>query len=279
MDVRSGGNHEMFGELGPAPSPSEDLPDLLLSSPFRWGRWREILTHGRFKRRLSERDVETICRTILVYCLLHYRGDENIKSFIWDLISPTENGKTKELQNHSGEVLPGGLTGGGWVVEPDAGTSLGRSLPLTLVFSVPPQGLSIPVPRGRKGKKVKAQNSFDLQKAEWIRRYDPDALFQDESYKKHLKHQCNKWVGVPWAATGGGSSPTPPSPALPSSGGRFFSSPVAQPLPVPRQGPAEGADALLPAAGGHRGTGGEGPGGGGGQVRRRDLPGGSPELP
>ncbi|XP_037230613.1 chromodomain-helicase-DNA-binding protein 8 [Falco rusticolus] len=121
---------------------------------YGWGRWREILSHGRFKRRLSERDVETICRAILVYCLLHYRGDENIKGFIWDLISPSENGKAKELQNHS--------------------------------------GLSIPVPRGRKGKKVKSQSTFDVHKAEWIRKYNPDTLFQDESYKKHLKHQCNK---------------------------------------------------------------------------------------
>ncbi|XP_009693029.1 PREDICTED: chromodomain-helicase-DNA-binding protein 8, partial [Cariama cristata] len=121
---------------------------------YGWGRWREILSHGRFKRRLSERDVETICRAILVYCLLHYRGDENIKGFIWDLISPTENGKAKELQNHS--------------------------------------GLSIPVPRGRKGKKIKSQSTFDVHKAEWIRKYNPDTLFQDESYKKHLKHQCNK---------------------------------------------------------------------------------------
>uniref|UniRef100_A0A670ZIX5 Uncharacterized protein n=1 Tax=Pseudonaja textilis TaxID=8673 RepID=A0A670ZIX5_PSETE len=121
---------------------------------YGWGRWREILSHGRFKRRMSERDVETICRAILVYCLMHYQGDENIKGFIWDLISPVENGKAKELQNHS--------------------------------------GLSIPVPRGRKGKKVKSQTTFNLQKAEWIRKYNPDTLFQDEGYKKHLKHQCNK---------------------------------------------------------------------------------------
>uniref|UniRef100_A0A672UUM7 Chromodomain helicase DNA binding protein 8 n=1 Tax=Strigops habroptila TaxID=2489341 RepID=A0A672UUM7_STRHB len=121
---------------------------------YGWGRWKEILSHGRFKRRLLERDVETICRAILVYCLLHYRGDETIKSFIWDLISPLENGKTKELQNHS--------------------------------------GLSIPVPRGRKGKKVKVQSSLDVHQAEWIRKYNPENLFQDESYKKHLKHQCNK---------------------------------------------------------------------------------------
>ncbi|KAG7466762.1 chromodomain-helicase-DNA-binding protein 8 isoform X1, partial [Solea senegalensis] len=122
---------------------------------YGWGRWRDILSHARCKRRLSERDVETICRVILVFCLLHYRGDENIKSFIWELITPPENGcGPTTLLNHS--------------------------------------GLSIPVPRGRKGKRVKAQSTFDVQKVEWIRKYNPDTLLLDESYRKHLKHQCNK---------------------------------------------------------------------------------------
>ncbi|XP_071231650.1 chromodomain-helicase-DNA-binding protein 8-like isoform X2 [Salvelinus alpinus] len=122
---------------------------------YGWGRWRDILSHARCKRRLGERDVETICRVILVFCLLHYRGDENIKSFIWELITPPENGREPHtLLNHS--------------------------------------GLSIPVPRGRKGKRVKAQSSFDIQKVEWIRKYNPDSLLLDDSYRKHLKHQCNK---------------------------------------------------------------------------------------
>ncbi|XP_064201992.1 chromodomain-helicase-DNA-binding protein 8 isoform X2 [Anguilla rostrata] len=122
---------------------------------YGWGRWRDILSHARCKRRLGERDVETICRVILVFCLLHYRGDENIKSFIWELITPPENGRAPHtLLNHS--------------------------------------GLSIPVPRGRKGKRVKAQSSFDVQKVEWIRKYNPDALLLDDGYRKHLKHQCNK---------------------------------------------------------------------------------------
>uniref|UniRef100_A0A4W5RJS6 Chromodomain helicase DNA binding protein 8 n=1 Tax=Hucho hucho TaxID=62062 RepID=A0A4W5RJS6_9TELE len=122
---------------------------------YGWGRWRDILSHARCKRRLGERDVETICRVILVFCLLHYRGDENIKSFIWELITPPENGREPQtLLNHS--------------------------------------GLSIPVPRGRKGKRVKAQSSFDVQKVEWIRKYNPDSLLLDDSYRKHLKHQCNK---------------------------------------------------------------------------------------
>lgn len=69
-----------------------------------WGRWGDILAHGRFKRPLKEADVETICRALLAYCLLHYRGDENIKSFIWDLITPSADGTTKTLTNHSGNL-------------------------------------------------------------------------------------------------------------------------------------------------------------------------------
>uniref|UniRef100_W5MK45 Chromodomain helicase DNA binding protein 9 n=1 Tax=Lepisosteus oculatus TaxID=7918 RepID=W5MK45_LEPOC len=122
---------------------------------YGWGRWKDILLHGRFKRQLNEHDVEIICRALLAYCLVHYRGDDKIKSFMWDLIAPTEDGQTKELQNHL--------------------------------------GLSAPVPRGRKGKKVKTQpSSFDIQKAEWIRKHNPEHLLQDDGYKKHLKHHCNK---------------------------------------------------------------------------------------
>ncbi|KAH0617682.1 hypothetical protein JD844_016167 [Phrynosoma platyrhinos] len=124
---------------------------------YGWGRWTDILMHGRYKRQLTEHDVETICRTILVYCLNHYKGDENIKSFIWDLITPTADGQTRALVNHS--------------------------------------GLSAPVPRGRKGKKVKAQSSQPvLQNADWLVSCNPDALFQEDSYKKHLKHHCNKML-------------------------------------------------------------------------------------
>ena len=63
------------------------------------------MSHGRFKRQLNEQDVEIICRALLAYCLVHYRGDEKIKSFIWDLITPTEDGQTRELQNHLGKNL------------------------------------------------------------------------------------------------------------------------------------------------------------------------------
>jgi hypothetical protein len=70
-----------------------------------WGRWKDILTHGRFKWQLAECDIEVLCRSLLVYCVRHYKGDDKIKSFIWDLITPAKDGHKQDLQNHSGETL------------------------------------------------------------------------------------------------------------------------------------------------------------------------------
>ncbi|XP_076003529.1 chromodomain-helicase-DNA-binding protein 6 isoform X3 [Genypterus blacodes] len=122
---------------------------------FGWGRWKDILNHGRFKWHLAERDMEVICRALLVYCLRHYKGDDKIKSFIWDLITPTKEGQDQALLNHS--------------------------------------GLSAPVPRGRKGKKIKNQLTVtEVKNADWLVHCNPEVVLQDESYKKHLKQHCNK---------------------------------------------------------------------------------------
>ncbi|XP_060926010.1 chromodomain-helicase-DNA-binding protein 6 [Limanda limanda] len=122
---------------------------------FGWGRWKDVLNHGRFKWHLAERDMEAICRALLVYCLRHYKGDDKIKSFIWDLIAPTKEGEDQTLLNHS--------------------------------------GLSAPVPRGRKGKKLKnLPNVPDGKNADWLAHCNPEVVLQDESYKKHLKQHCNK---------------------------------------------------------------------------------------
>ncbi|XP_034021847.1 chromodomain-helicase-DNA-binding protein 6 [Thalassophryne amazonica] len=122
---------------------------------FGWGRWKDILNHGRFKWHLAERDMEIICRALLVYCLRHYKGDDKIKSFIWDLITPTKEGQDQSLLNHS--------------------------------------GLSAPVPRGRKGKKLKNQlNVPEVKNADWLVHCNPEMVLQDDSYKKHLKQHCNK---------------------------------------------------------------------------------------
>ncbi|KAK1879089.1 Chromodomain-helicase-DNA-binding protein 9, partial [Dissostichus eleginoides] len=117
---------------------------------YGWGRWNDILAHGRFKRPLKESDVEKICRALLAYCLLHYRGDENIKSFIWDLINPSEDGTTKLLTNHS----------------------------------------EAPDPKGKKGKP--AAPTPQTPRADWLASCNPDHILQEDSYKRHLKHHCNK---------------------------------------------------------------------------------------
>ncbi|XP_041454100.1 chromodomain-helicase-DNA-binding protein 8-like isoform X2 [Lytechinus variegatus] len=122
---------------------------------FGWGRWDDILATTRFKRRLGEKDVESIARTMLMYCLQHYKGDENIKSFIWDLVTPSPDGTVKDCRNH--------------------------------------KGLSAPVPRGRKGKKPKrdpqaAHISYDMTAKE----HNLDNLLTDQGYKNHLKRHCNK---------------------------------------------------------------------------------------
>ncbi|XP_066519392.1 chromodomain-helicase-DNA-binding protein 6 isoform X2 [Hoplias malabaricus] len=122
---------------------------------FGWGRWKDILTHGRFKWHLTERDMEVLCRALLAYCVRHYKGDDKIKSFIWDLITPTKDGHNQALNNHS--------------------------------------GLSVPVPRGRKGKKMKNSLSPpEMKNADWLVHCNPEVVLQDDSYKKHLKQHCNK---------------------------------------------------------------------------------------
>ncbi|PIO30837.1 hypothetical protein AB205_0157390, partial [Aquarana catesbeiana] len=100
--------------------------------------------------------MEMICRALLVYCVKHYKGDDKIKSFIWDLITPIKDGGSNQaLQNHS--------------------------------------GLSAPVPRGRKGKKMKNQMLLpEIKNADWLASCNPEIVLHDESYKKHLKQHCNK---------------------------------------------------------------------------------------
>ncbi|EDX03191.1 GD22977 [Drosophila simulans] len=68
-----------------------------------WGRWSELLELGQFKRGWRDVDVEDCARIILLYCLQVYKGDEKIKTFIWDLITPTEDGEVQKIsRDHSG---------------------------------------------------------------------------------------------------------------------------------------------------------------------------------
>lgn len=53
-------------------------------------------------------------------------------------------------------------------------------------------GLSAPVPRGRKGKKLKKEcSTFDIDQTNL--EVNPEKLLLDKGYKKHLQRHSNKW--------------------------------------------------------------------------------------
>ena len=114
-----------------------------------------MLTSTLFLILLSLQDAVRLC---LVYSLQRYAGDEDIKTFIWDLITPKEFGGSKVAQGHS--------------------------------------GLSAPVPRGRKGKKSKNTGRSAIpDAANWAgaEKYDAE-MFLDKSYRKHLDRHNNKFL-------------------------------------------------------------------------------------
>ncbi len=95
---------------------------------------------------------------IILYCLNTYRGDDKIKSFIWDLITPKEHGgREKVSKNHS--------------------------------------GLAGPVPRGRKGKKGKGGGRDPTESIGWVSedKYDME-MFLDRGYRKHLDRHGTKLI-------------------------------------------------------------------------------------
>ena len=129
-----------------------------LCSYFSWGRWEEIMVNAALRKGYTFKLVEDACRLIVLYCLNTYKGDEKIKSFVWDLITPEEyGGGDKVGKNHS--------------------------------------GLSGPVPRGRKGKKLKS-SSRDGPSGEniaWVsdEKFDME-IFLDKGYRKHLDRHGTK---------------------------------------------------------------------------------------
>ena len=108
-----------------------------------------------FSNSFLSQDAVRLC---LVYSLQKYNGDEDIKTFIWDLITPKEFGGSKVGQGHT--------------------------------------GLSAPVPRGRKGKKSKSTGRGSIpDQATWAgaEKYDAE-MFLDKSYRKHLDRHNNKFL-------------------------------------------------------------------------------------
>merc|ERR1712223_803539 len=133
---------------------------------FGWGRWEEILANAGLRKGFGAQLTEDAFRMTLLYCVNSYKGDDKIKSFVWDLITPNEYSDKKVVKNHA--------------------------------------GLSGPVPRGRKGKKLKnASSKNDTSESGiaapsgidvgWVsqEKYDmQDNL--DKGYRKHLDRHNNK---------------------------------------------------------------------------------------
>ena len=126
------------------------------------------MANAGLRKGFSAETAEDAFRMTLLFCVNTYKGDDKIKSFIWDLITPAEYGGSanKVVKNHA--------------------------------------GLAGPVPRGRKGKKLKALSAakeisdsgiaaptgIDVG---WVshEKYDmQDNL--DKSYRKHLDRHNNK---------------------------------------------------------------------------------------
>ncbi|CAB3231113.1 unnamed protein product [Arctia plantaginis] len=130
---------------------------------FGWARWEEIVEKNQFRKGWTIPVIEDCARIIVLYCLRHYKGDEKIRNFIWDLIEPCENGEVTISRNHS--------------------------------------GLHNPVPRGRNAKKKNRPKDLpkpnDLQKWEDLNhwsstdKYDCETYLEN-SYKKHLFRHANK---------------------------------------------------------------------------------------
>lgn len=76
----------------------------------------EILVHTD----RSDRMLKFFHSFQLLYCLQVYRGDEKIKNFIWDLITPTESGEENKIsRNHSGlhNLVPRGRNAKGKIAQ------------------------------------------------------------------------------------------------------------------------------------------------------------------
>lgn len=120
---------------------------------YGWGRWEEFVAMGNFRRRLTTQDVEDIARVLLLFSLRNYKGDEKIKSFIFDLITPMDQAAAKS---------------------PGSTSPTGRSR------------------KNRKASRKTVAEELTSSDWAASDAYNPDTLLVDEQYRKHLSKQMNK---------------------------------------------------------------------------------------
>ena len=127
---------------------------------FGWNRWDEIMEISNFRRKLEAKDIEELARIIVLFCCQNYKGDEKIKNFAYDLVSPPHI--KEELEKKKEELL----------------NSLSKR-------------------KRRKNKLLEEeQEKVESEKLEWLKdqAYNPDLLLTDEQYRKHLLRHANKVI-------------------------------------------------------------------------------------
>lgn len=127
---------------------------------FGWDRWDECLILANFKRPLTVSDAEDISRVILLFALQNYKGDEKVKSFILDLITPAEIEMKQSDQDLTDHDLMNDNS----------------------------------FRRNRKSRMNSKSVTEELEMLDWVKsdKYNPEIQIVDEAYKKHLVRHSNK---------------------------------------------------------------------------------------
>jgi len=137
---------------------------------YGWGRWRDFLLHDNFKVQINERELEAIARTVLVFCLHHFKGDEKVKTFISSTVTKS-------------------VTRSRLIAMDIASKEAVKDEPYTPDSSDPSKQKK-PVKASKRG----TQNSKPVlveAGADW-KTVDPDSLIIDPGYRKHLAHNSKK---------------------------------------------------------------------------------------
>lgn len=148
---------------------------------YGWGRWDECVKMANFKRDLTDQDVEDISRIVLLFSLQNYKGDEKVKSYVLELITPPSEKGANESSN-------GDSNGDGMlptIVELDVNKSLEQCL-----FSDSPGNSGCR--RARKKLPIKSVGE-ELETLDWAKndKYNPE-IHLPEEYRKHLLRHANK---------------------------------------------------------------------------------------
>ena len=126
-----------------------------------------MLAHDNFKTQFGERELEAIARTILVYCLHHFKGDEKIKAFVSNTIT-----KSVTRARIIGQDIPKDT-----VYTPEDQDPLN-----------PKKGLKPVKKATQHGKPVLIEVGSDWKTV------DPDTLIIDPGYRKHLQQHSKRII-------------------------------------------------------------------------------------